>query len=73
MLGKGGGVGRQFGQVYVVDVIMGSGHMGTPVNRQTDITENITFPQNTYADDNNNTQCNPSKFLKILFSLLTEK
>ena len=28
-----------------------SGHMGTPCE-QTDITENITFPQTTYVDGN---------------------
>ena len=44
--GFGGGVGLGEGSLCCeVQCIMGNGNMGPPVNRMTDMTENITFPQ----------------------------
>ena len=42
---RGGGRARDGGLYSEVECIMGNGHMVTPVDRQTHIRENITFPQ----------------------------
>ena len=45
-VGRGGSQVWGLGSPYIeVQCIMGNDHMGLPVNRQTDMTENITFPQ----------------------------
>ena len=47
---------NKFQQVHVVGQwshgIMGSGHIGTPVHKETDLTENLAFPQITYVCGN---------------------